>query len=156
MIRPLIKYIIPFIAVFVAIGILLFCFHPLAPLLLVLSVLIQAPLVWYYIRSAYAKSSKDKEKTRKCQFEQDGDAEAWLALEEQDAKSVTFRYWPRASRDGNVLNRVELLIRLEKIPEAQELVDTLEQKKLSVPNLTRCLDIMRQIEAAGQSPAADS
>lgn len=156
MIRPLFKYILPFIAVFVALAVLLFFIHPFAPLLLLLSIIIQAPLVWYYVRSAYAKSSKEHEETRRHQFEADGDAEGWLALEERDAASVAYRYWPRATRDHNVLKRVELLLVLKRPEEAQALMDTLEQRKLSVPNLTLYLDMEREIEAAGQDPAADA
>lgn len=155
MIRPNLKYLIPFFAILAALAVLLFFIHPFAPLLLVLSILIQAPLVWYYVRSAYAKNCKSKESERRQNYEIYGDAEGWLALEEKDAASVAYRYWPRAYRDKNVLRRAELLIKLDRAEQAQELLEGIEQRKLSVPNLTQYLDIQKTIEAAGQGPAAD-
>lgn len=152
--RYLLKFILPFIAIFVAIAILLFILQPLAPLLLLLSVIIQAPLIYYYIHSAYKRTFQQNEATRRAQFEADGDAALWLAVEEREARSTTFRYWPRSSRDGNTLTRVELLLELGRGEEAQALLESLEQRKLSVPNLTKFFDLQRKIEAAGQGPAA--
>ncbi len=147
--HPILKYLLPIAIVLVVIGVLLYLLHPLAPLLLVLSVLIQAPLVWHYFRVSYAKGFQQREQERKQQYEEDGNAAAWLALEEADAASVGYKYWARAYRDENALNRACLLVKLGRGQEAQALLDGLEPAKLTRTNRNRYGGIAAELREAG-------
>lgn len=103
-----------------ALAVLLYFFHPLAPVFLLLSVAIQLPLIYVIVRVSFSSGYADRVYERKQRFEKDGDAAAWLAEEEREARGVGFRYWSAKSRNKNALLRAGLLQKLGREADAKQ------------------------------------
>ena len=149
------KYWLPALLVFAALGFVLYRLHPYAPLLLLASLLIQAPIVYLLTRNAYNSGYDQRSRARQEQFDQDGDAEAWLAGEEQESKSLTYRFLSSAAKAKNSLVRADLLLRLGRRAEAEELLVSLAAESLNKVNKERYDALMGNIKAAGTGPAAE-
>lgn len=112
-------------------GAALYWVHPLAPLFLLLSVLIQLPIILLITRASFTSSYNDRVWARKEQYEKDGDAAAWLAQEQAEAKGVGFRYWSSKGRMRNMLLRAKLLTELGQKDQAALLLAEIIPGKLS-------------------------
>lgn len=123
-------YLVVIGLVFVGLCIVLYFIHPLAPLLLLASVLIQGPIVYAITLAKMNGSYQERAYQRQTQYEKDKDAAAWLKQEQQEAASVGFKYWSSRSRCLNALNQAQPLTALGRLEEARVYMDQVEPGKL--------------------------
>ena len=135
----------------------LYFVHPYAPLVLLLSLLIQAPLVWVITHGRLNRGYQERAEQRRKDYEMDGDAEKWLRGEEAEANSVGYRYWSPNSRMKSVLNRAEPLLALGRGREAAQLLAEVEPARLDGPSVARYEELMCVLRsgcpASPQKPA---
>lgn len=115
------------LAVFAAI---LYFFHPMAPVFLLLSMVIQLPIIYFVMRYTSSNSYADRVWERKKQFEKDGDAAAWLKQEQREADAPGFQYWSKKGRNRNMLIRANLLHILEEQAGADALLQMIDESAL--------------------------
>ena len=125
------KYLVPTGIVLLGLGVILYFLHPLAPLLLVASILIQAPVVWLLVASSYRNSYKDRTRERIKDFEKDNDAQKWLKQEEMELKSIGRKYWSKSGESLSALNRAQIYAVLGNWQQASELLGVVQEKRLS-------------------------
>lgn len=140
--KTLMKYLIPFVVILVALAVGLSFVTPWAPVFVLASVLIQVPIIWRMFSSSQDNGYDTREQERVVQFEIDGDAALWLEAEEREAASIGYRYYSKANRDRNRLNRANMLVKLNRAGEAKELLEEMDPKKLNRGNLLRYNDAM--------------
>lgn len=140
------KYLLPMGAGFVVLGVILFFLNPYAPLILVASILIQAPIVWFLVTSSYRNSYRERSEQRKLRFEKDSDANKWLEEEEKESRSIGRKYWSKSGNALSILNRTEALLFLERNETAKELWATLEINNVGKQDKKRFETIAKKIE----------
>lgn len=146
-------YLLPFAAFFVLLGVLLyFLAAPWAPLLLLGSLAIQAPIVAGLTRINLASAYRDRAFERMRKYAADGDAGAWLAAEEREAAGAGYRYWSKAARALSVLNRAQPLAALGRENEAAELLAGLDEKKLNPQEKARFDEVVEAIRSGDAGP----
>ena len=118
-------------------GVLLYLWYPLAPLLLAVSILIQLPFIFLVSRRSFKKSYLQRLEERKTVYEKTGDAGIWLEQEENEARSIGFRYWSSRGKALNALTRAELLFLLERREDAEQLLKEIQFLKLEKPDLVK-------------------
>lgn len=111
-------------------GVGLYFIHPLAPVLLVLSVGIQIPIILRLMHARSTGSYRQRADARRRRYAQDADAERWLAAEEQEAAGPGVRFWSPAGRMLSLLNRAEALCALRRRAEAAILLGQVEPDAL--------------------------
>ncbi len=124
------RFLLPLGIVFVVLAVVLYFFHPLAPLFLLASLLIQIPIVLVVSRVNMNKGYEDRSFERRLQYQQDGDAAAFFAAEEREAGGAGFAYWSPRAKALSRLCRAELLCELRRGSEAAELLAAIDEKKL--------------------------
>ncbi len=139
------RYIVTFGGVFIAIAVILYFISPFAPLLLLLSLVIQVPIILFIVRYTTDTSYAQRVDQREQQFEEDGNAAAWLKEEEQEANSIGFKYWSKKGRYQNMLTRAELLHRLGRSDEAAALAADIENAKLPPHAATRHKELLQTL-----------
>lgn len=128
-------------------SLVLLWFHPLAPLLLWASVLLQAPIIYLISRTNYDAAYRERQHQRREAYEKDGDAAAFLAQEEHEATSFGYRLLTAKSRSDNRLNCAELLLALNRPPaEAEALLQALGGEKLNEAQATRLSTLQEQLQ----------
>ncbi|MDL2294602.1 hypothetical protein LJC60_08250 [Ruminococcaceae bacterium OttesenSCG-928-D13] len=132
-------------AVLLAFGVGLYFVNPWGPLLLLLTLAIQLPIIYAITKSTMNSSYRDRAFERRQQFAEDGDADAWLAGEEKEAASVGYKYWSPAARAQNVLARAEALAELDRSSDAANLLAELDEKKLPSHDRTRFDAVVERI-----------
>lgn len=123
-------YLLIIAGIFVALAIVLFFFSPWAPLFLLASIAIQAPIIIIITRTNLTAGYRDRAFERRAQYQKDGDAQGWLDAEQRDASGVGFRFWSSAGRAQSLLNRADALSELERGDEAAALLAELDTQKL--------------------------
>lgn len=118
--------------VLLAAGVALYFVHPLAPVLLLFSVVVQGMVAFGVMRAGFNGSYRQRAEERRRQFLKNGDAEKWLAGEEAEAAAAGYRYWSPAGKSLSALNRAEILLLLGRAEDAagalaQALPDKLEK-----------------------------
>ncbi len=126
--------------------------HPLAPLLLVGSLLIQAPIALGMARRGGGKSYAQRAAARRVQWLQNQDAAAWLAAEEKEAAGRGFLVWSRGARALNHLARAEALCALGRKYDAAELLAALEPDALPPALRLRYADAAEAVAKAQAAP----
>lgn len=130
-------YLLPILGIFVVLCVILYFFHPLAPLLLLASIIIQAPIIFFISKVSIDSGYRDRLYERKQQYKIDGDTEAFLDKEEKEAQSVFFKILNKSSRRQNLLTRAELLHTLSRGEEGRTLLAEIDPGKLSPLDLDR-------------------
>ena len=102
------KYLLLIVGIFVVLGIILYWFHPYAPFFLVASILIQAPIIYFILKSSYCNSYEERIHKRREKYEEEGEWEEWLEREEREAGSVGFRLLPPRARAESSLTVLRL------------------------------------------------
>lgn len=147
--KTLFKYLLPVAIVLIVLAVVLFFVNPWAPLFVLASVLIQIPIIWGMFKSSQDKSYDVREQERIVKYEIDGDATSWLEAEEKEASSVGYKYYSKASRDRNVLNRANMLVKLNRPDEAKVLLEGLDPQRLNKGNMKRYNDATQGINDDG-------
>ncbi len=124
------RYILPLVGVFVALGVGLYFVNPYAPLLLLASLIVQAPVVYLIARLSYAGGYSDRLHARREAYEKDGDAQSWLAQEQKEAESFGFALLSAKTRAQNTLLRAELLGEIGNNNESSLLLNDIELCRL--------------------------
>lgn len=149
-------YLIPFLCVFTALAIGMAFLNPVALLLVLLSMVIQAPIIWIMAQGSYTGRYLERAEARREQFELDGDAAKWLAAEEEEANSKGYRYWSKSGRIHSMLNRARALRALERDAEARALLSEIDPAMLGTRELERYSDIIAPSAAEAEPVAAAS
>lgn len=76
----------------------LYFVHPLAPLLLLASLLVQFPFIYLSLKAGFGKSYRQRAQKRYEEFLKTGDAAAWFLAEQREAAAKEVRHWSRAGR----------------------------------------------------------
>lgn len=142
------RFIIAFGILFVVLAVILYFVNPLAPLLLVLSLVVQVPLIVIITRTSMAGSYADRAHARRQAFEKDGNAAAWLAGEENEAHSIAFRYLSKTGKMRNALNRAQPLCLLGRTEEAARLLEEVNPARLVRQEVERYEAIQQCIQQA--------
>ncbi len=140
------KYLVPTGITLLLLAVVLFFINPWAPLLLLASLLIQAPLIWLLVVSSYSNSYKDRTRERITAFEKDKDAQKWLAEEEKELKSIGRRYWSKGGENLSLLNRAQVYAALGNWEQAEALLAGVEEKRLSSMDLPRYKKLLEEKE----------
>lgn len=125
------KYVLVIVGFYAVLGVVLYFLHPLGPLFLLLSLLIQAPLVFVISRVNYNSAYLERAAQRREEYAQTGDARVWLEGEEKEARSIGFKYWSSKGRALNTLNRAAALAALGENQQCAALLVSIETAKLS-------------------------
>lgn len=144
--KKVLLYLVPFFLIFLALGIVLFFFSPYAPLLLVLSLAIQLPVIYFIARSSTGSSYRERADARREQYERDRDAQAWLKQEEKEAASIGYRYWSKAGKSLNQLNQAFLLAQLGRMEEAKSRIDNIQPAKLAKADREQYEKLLQEME----------
>lgn len=152
--REVLKYLLPLAAVLLALGVALFFFHPLAPLLLLLSILVQAGVLWLVLRNTQNTAYGARLDARRAQFDEDGDAETWLAQENAEASSLFRIFWSGYTRRQNTLARADLLHLTGREDEAQAVLAQVDGKALTATDRKHYAVLNALTPTEGQSSAA--
>jgi hypothetical protein len=108
----------------------LFFITPWAPLFVLLSLGVQAPVVLLITATSLNGGYRDRAFERRGQYEKDGDADAWLAAEAREALSVGYRYFSSGTKSHSALNRAQALAALGRYDEGAALLAEVDEKKL--------------------------
>lgn len=135
-----------FIVVLLLLSVLLYLLHPLAPLFLLASVLVQLPLIWIVSRMTFTKSYQQRWEDRQKAFLKDQNAEEWLQQEEKEAKSTGFQYWSGKGKSKNYLTQADLLLQLKRTADAKEILQLVNTAKLTKQDRNLFLQIESQLE----------
>ncbi len=117
----MLKYLLLTILAFLGLGLILYLVNPFAPLLLLGSLIIQLPIVYFIAKHSYGGAYAQRVQARKEQFEQDGDTAHWLAKEEQEVASFGYKLLSPKAKTKNALLRARLLSQLNRNEEAQRI-----------------------------------
>lgn len=123
----------------------LYFVHPVAPLLLLFSLLVQLPIIAALVSSSFTGSYRQRAEERLRRYGADGDAAAWLAEEQAEAKGVGFAYWSSAGRALNTIARAEALCALGRRDEAAALLDAVEAARVDKRDAERYGALRRQL-----------
>lgn len=85
----------------------LYQLHPLAPVMLGISLLVQAPLIVLIGQAALKGSYAQRAASRRAAFAASKDAKAWLEEETRESQSPGYRYWSPTGKALAALNRAE-------------------------------------------------
>lgn len=140
------KFLLFFCPVLVLLAVVLFFVHPLAPLVLLLSVLIQLPIVYIISQVNMNKGYEDRAFARKTQHEKDKDAAAWLQEEEKEAAGAGFKYWSKRAKSLSALNRAQLLLEMEMPRQAAALLAQVQENKIDKINRQRFLQMVEKLQ----------
>lgn len=146
--RKILFWLIP-ILVLLALGVGLYFVHPLAPLALLLSLLIQLPIIFLLAKSSLNSSYRDRAYQRRQLYLKDGDAEALWEGERKEAASVGYRYWSRGTKTLCQLNQAEALVALDRHDEAAEHLALAEEEKLDSHSRERFDAVVQALRARG-------
>ena len=162
-------FLVPVGIVVAVIMVLLYFLHPLGPVVLLISLAIQVPIIWVVTRTSMTKGYEDRAYERRQQFQIDGDAQAFLEMEEQEAGGAGFTYWSRRAKSLSALNRAELLTELDRQDEAAVLLADVDTKAIDRENRRRFDEAVekaraknaarydaRDAAASAQEPSQDS
>ena len=100
-------------------------------LLLLLSVVIQAGILWLVLRNAQNTAYDARLDVRRAQYAEDGDAEAWLRQENAEAASLTRVFWSSYTKRQNALVRAELLHLTGREGEALTALGEVDEKTVT-------------------------
>ncbi len=123
-------FLLPLLLLFVALAVLLSFLSPWAPVLLLASLLLQAPIVYFIARFNYDSAYAERLYRRKLAFEKEPEASPFLEKEEQEASGFGYRLLSRKHKCENHLIRAELLQKLQRFPEAAALLSELDPSRL--------------------------
>ncbi|MFV0353199.1 MAG: hypothetical protein ACK5JF_12970 [Oscillospiraceae bacterium] len=121
---------------------LLCIFNPFAPLIVVLSLLIQAPLIYGIGQVVFGKSYQKRTEERREKFLKDNNLDSFLLEEEKEAKGPGFAYWSLAGKYTNYLNRAELLLLAQRQEDAMQLLAQVDPRRLRQEDKERYLAIL--------------
>lgn len=140
------KIIIASIFVFVGTEIALYFLHPVVPLLVLLSLAIQFPIIWGLFKAKTGTSYAQRWQERKYQFQQDNDVEKWLLQEQLETKNIGYEYWSAKSKSLCFLQQAELWLLLNKPVEARECLAKVIPGKLNAKDKQRAQTAVKQLE----------
>lgn len=138
------RYLLPILGIFLALGIGLYFVNPYAPLLLLASLILQAPVVYFIARFSYGGGYQDRLHARQVAYEEDGDAQGWLDKERKEAESFGYRLLSAKARAQNALLRAELQMKTDERDGVAELLDEIELGKLNPEDKKRYYDIKKK------------
>lgn len=141
------KYVIGAVVLLAVLAALLYLVHPLGPLFLLLSVLVQAPIIFGISRHNFKTSYIQRSEQRRAEYEKEGDGEAWLAAEEAEARSVGYKYWSRAGRSLNALNRADALCAVGREADGRAALEQAEYMRLEAPDRKRYDALAERLKA---------
>lgn len=150
--RTIWLYLLPIAGIFIVLSVVLYFFHPIAPLLLWASILIQAPIIYLISRVNFDSAYRDRLYERRQRYQKEestAEAETILEQEEREARSFGYHLLSRWSRQQNALFRAELMLALDRTDDAALLLDTLNAEKLKPADLERYNTIKEQTHPAG-------
>lgn len=141
-------FLVPVGIVAAVLAVVLYFFHPLAPLVLLASLLVQAPIIAIVSRVNMTRGYEDRAYERLVQYKKDGDAAAFLAAEEREAGGAGFAYWSPRAKNLSRLNRAGLLADLGRPADAALLLADVDTKTLDKTNRQRFDEITARMRAA--------
>lgn len=124
-------YLVGLGVIFVGLAVGLFFVTPYAPLFVLASLVIQAPIIYFIARTTLATSYYDRAAKRRTQYEEDGDAEVWLAAEEKEVSGGAYKGFSRYGKSLNALNRAQALHALGRKDEAKNCLAQVNEKVLN-------------------------
>ena len=130
-------FLVPVGIVVAVLAVILYFVHPLAPLVLLASLLVQVPIIVIVTRVNMTHGYEDRAYERSVQYKKDGDAAACLAAEEREASSAGFEYWSPRAKNLSRLNRAGLLADLDRPAEAALLLADIDTKAIDKTNRQR-------------------
>lgn len=125
------KYLIGLLVVLVLLAVGLYFIHPYAPLLLLLSLIIQAPTIFLIMYHSINESYRKRKKQRREQYDEDGDVVKYLEQEAAEVNVPGFRLLSAKEQTLNKLVRAELMVRLEEYEGAKTLLEEVEPQRLT-------------------------
>ncbi|MGD9559741.1 MAG: hypothetical protein AB7V55_03940 [Oscillospiraceae bacterium] len=129
---------------------LLWLLHPLAPVLLLGSLLIQLPLIWGVARRQFAVGYRRRAAQRRAAWRAGGPAAAFLQAEQQEADAPAFRHWSRGAKALSALCRAEALWALGRGHEAAALLAGLQREKLEADEQQRYDELVLLVQNAAR------
>ncbi|MDL2254068.1 hypothetical protein LJC49_08400 [Ruminococcaceae bacterium OttesenSCG-928-I18] len=124
------KYLLPIAGFFVLLGVVFYFINPYAPLLLLGSLIIQAPIIYYISWYSYNTAYSERQAKRKQKFEQDRDAESWFQEEKREAGSLGFKLLSAKAKSQSALLRAWLAVELSLYEEAEDFLTDVNIEKL--------------------------
>ncbi len=153
--RAYLKYLLPIAAVLLVLAVALFFINPVAPLFLLLAVAVQVPIVYGMTASVQNNAYEARNDLRQKQFDEEGDAAAWLAQEDAEAQSIQRMFWSKGTKRLNALSRAEMMHVLGREEEAKA---TLAGAGVSPTAATdyekKRFSVLRQVDTADTASAA--
>ncbi len=110
------------VGVLVAICVGLWFLHPIAPLLIVLSLAVQLPVAYALMRKRLTSGYLKRTEGYRKELLQSGDANAWLCAEQGETLAKEYSLWHKKLRLLNLLNRAEALAMLGQKDEVRRLL----------------------------------
>ena len=151
----MLPYLLAVLGFLLVLAVLLYWVNPLAPLLLLLSIIIQAPLIYLIARYTYSGGYRDRVLARREKNKEDGDDAGWLEKEEQEAASFGYRLLPAKDKAENILLRAGLLLNLGRRDEAAQTLLELELPRLSSEHLSQYKTFKIKIEGESGTVALE-
>ncbi len=148
----IVLYVLPLVVVFVFLAVLLWFVSPWAPVLLLASLLLQAPIVFLIAKYTYNSAYEERLHTRKLAFEKEQEVDTFLQKEEQEAASFGYRLLTKKNKTQNILTRAEFLIVLEEFAKAEELFCELDPSSLNKVENERYLLCKNQLAHTQKAP----
>ncbi len=135
---------------FAALAAALYFVHPMAPLLLLASLVVQLPIIAGLTRAGLASGYRERAAARRRRYDEDGDAGAWLAGEEAEAAAPGYRFWSSAARAQCALSRAEAMAALGRGNEAAALLAELPEDRLPETERARFEAVVETIRAGDE------
>lgn len=147
------KKIIPAIAllavILAVILFLLYRIHPAAPLMLLLSLAVQVPIVILVARAALGGSYRQRAQQRLLAYQAGGAAQQWLNEENAEANTTGYKYWSTSGKALLALNRAQAAYAAGRTEQAASHLDNLQMQKLNQQDMQR-FQLLTQQLASGK------
>lgn len=150
--RPVVRAIVA-LAIFLLVEGLLYLVHPLVPVLLLGSLLIQAPIIWGFFRRNFNMGYRQRAAQRRERYKECGDAEAWLAGEERETRMPGYRYWSRGGKALVALNCAEALLALGRRDDAGARLAEVDRPRLEPDDQQRFDEMVLEVRGAARFDA---
>ncbi len=142
--------ILPLLLILVGLAVLLSFVSPWAPVLLLASLLLQAPVIYLIAKFTYDSAYTERLYARKLAFEKDNDADIFLQKEKEETSSFGYRLLSRKNKMQNCLIQAEMLVKLCRFSEADALLCSINTSHLrheDAARFTLCKNACTEQEA---------
>ncbi|NLW79668.1 MAG: hypothetical protein GXY32_09710 [Ruminococcaceae bacterium] len=147
--RPVLRTVVALV-IFLAIEALLYLVHPLVPVLVLGSVLIQAPIIWGIFRRNFNMGYRQRAAQRRERYKESGDAEAWLAGEQRETRMPGYKYWSRGGKALVALNCADALLAMGRRDAAGAQLAEVDRPRLEPDDQQRFDEMILNIRGAAR------